>query len=85
MYLMKFDKSSMKSMSVPWIESDFARNILEKKKTSKKLKDQAAFLAGMMGSNVNPHHAYHNLFTTNDAPKKDQDILKNCPKLLSRR
>ena len=43
MYLMKFDKSSMKSMSVPWIESDFARNILEKKKTSKKLKDQAAF------------------------------------------
>ena len=35
---MKFDKSSIKSMSVPWIESDFARNILEKKKNFKKIK-----------------------------------------------
>lgn len=40
---MKFDKSSIKSMSIPWIESDFAKSILEKKKTSKKNKDQATF------------------------------------------
>lgn len=40
---MKFDKSSINSMSVPWVESDFAKKILEKKKISKKLKDQAKF------------------------------------------
>ena len=40
--LMKFNKSSINSMSVPWIESDFAKEIL-KKKSLKKLRDQAIF------------------------------------------
>mgnify|MGYP006074643323 FL=1 len=40
---MKFNKSSIKSMSIPWVESDFAKNILEKKKVSKKLRNQTIF------------------------------------------
>ena len=40
---MKFDKTSINSMSLPWVESDFAKKILEKKKISKKLRDQAIF------------------------------------------
>lgn len=40
---MKFDKTHINSMSLPWVESDFAKKILEKKKISKKLRDQAIF------------------------------------------
>ena len=41
---MKFNKSSVDSMSVPWIESDFAKEILKTQKVSNKLRDQANFL-----------------------------------------
>ena len=40
---MKFNKSSVDSMSVPWIESDFAKEILKTQKVSNKLRDQANF------------------------------------------
>lgn len=40
---MKFNKSSINSMSIPWVESEFAKNILKEKKISNKLRSQANF------------------------------------------
>ena len=40
---MMFDKNSAHSMSCPWIESDFAKNILKKKKVTPKLRKEALF------------------------------------------
>jgi len=67
---MKFNKTKTNSMSCPWVESDFARSILNNKKINKDVKRKALFYIN------NGYVIYRNALSLNIINNTVKDFYK---------